>query len=225
VNRKERLRNDLKSIKNFYGKWTLPWALFIFFIISILLFLFNPIIQRDALFWFFSSISQSMAAVFAIIGMFAIFRYEYLSNRLNEDFKTLRDEIGVISFPISTVAYRSFHVNNALLAFLEKYFKDLEENRQEVPTPYTNVRVYTMLISKNQGVRDATKELAMIPMTEILISFVLSIFSLLAISTYFSASATINHWGVVAIFLTLFFIVLSMISIMKYFITCFPRVR
>lgn len=51
-------------------------------------------IGKTALFYFFSSIAQSMAAILALAGTFAIFKYSLLNNRKEENERGLRQLLG-----------------------------------------------------------------------------------------------------------------------------------
>jgi uncharacterized integral membrane protein len=71
-----------------------------FIIVSAILIVFLPLfyftnlllIEEKMLFWLFSATSQSMAALFAIVGMFSVFRYQDIQNRLRNKIDVLKEK-------------------------------------------------------------------------------------------------------------------------------------
>jgi hypothetical protein len=49
-------------------------------------------IDKEMLFWLFSASSQSMAAIFAVVGIFAAYRLQFLDNRLRNMYDCLKNK-------------------------------------------------------------------------------------------------------------------------------------
>ena len=92
-----------KGINASIGKNTLklyvPHRLFTLILtISLLAFIalyifYSDMIEREMLFWFFAATSQSMAALLAIIGMMAVFRYQDMQMRLRNLYDSIKKYI------------------------------------------------------------------------------------------------------------------------------------
>ena len=47
-------------------------------------------LSKETLYWLFSASAQSMAAIFGVLGMFAVFRFQILNSKLKNLYDTLR---------------------------------------------------------------------------------------------------------------------------------------
>ncbi len=204
-------------IKDKFCKWT-------FIILSAILLVFLPLlyfkdlllIEEKMLFWLFAATSQSMAALFAIVGMFAVFRYQDLQNRL-------RNLIDVLKYKFQSGSLKSFFGNTESLSWsdseiVHKAKEKLDERKEEsTHRIINNLELDIMEIESHKEVRNNVRVHAKIPMISILITFMISIFSL-----PFTAFLSWNCLGLVILIFIFELITFSMISIFKYFMISVP---
>lgn len=184
--------------------------------LPLLYFTGHLIIEEKMLFWLFAATSQSMAALFAIVGMFAVFRYQDIQNRL-------RNKIDVLKEKFQSGAW------NAFFGYTETYSWDdseiidrakekLREKEDEEPhVILNNLDVDITIIESHMIVRDFIRVIASIPMISILLTFMISIFSL-----PFTVCLSENCLGLVILIVILVLITSSMISVFKYFMISVP---
>lgn len=175
------------------------------------------IIEEKMLFWLFAATSQSMAALFAIVGMFAVFRYQDIQNRLRNRIDVLKEKFQSdqwINFFGGPIESRCWNDSEVVYKAKEK----LDERKEESPhIVYNNLEVDIMEIESHKDVRDYVRVYAKIPMISILITFMISIFSL-----PFTAFLSEDCFGLVILILILDLISFSMINIFKYFMISVP---
>lgn len=204
-------------LKDNVCKWT-------FIIISVILLVFLPlfyltsllIIEEKMFFWLFAATSQSMAALFAIVGMFAVFRYQDIQTRLRREIDVLKAKFkseGWILF---------FGITNADCwedsTFVARAKEKLDEKREESSHRiYNNLDVDIKIIESHEETRNYIRVIAKIPMISILITFMISIFSL-----PFTGCLSKNYLGLGILIVILVLIAFSMISILKYFMISVP---
>lgn len=168
------------------------------------------------LFWLFAATSQSMAALFAIVGMFAVFRYQDIQTRL-------RREIDVLKSKFKTHDWtRFFGITDADCwedsTFVARAKQKLDEKREESShIIYNNLDVDIKIIESHEETRNFIRVIAKIPMISILITFMISIFSL-----PFTSSLSKSYLGLGILISMLLLIIFSMISIFKYFMISVP---
>lgn len=195
-----------------------------FIIVSAIILIFLPllyftghlIIEEKMLFWLFAATSQSMAALFAVVGMFAIFRYNDIQNRL-------RNKIDVLKNRFKSEGWIRFFGetdpdcwDDSII--VDKAKEKLREKEDESPhVIYNNLDVDTLIIESHMGTRDYIRVHARIPMISILLTFMISIFSL-----PFTARLSENCLGLVILIGILMLITSSMISVFKYFMISVP---
>lgn len=180
----------------------------------------NLAIEKNMLFWFFAATSQSMAALFAVVGMFVVFRYQYLQT-------ILRHQIDVLRNNFFTKEWKGFFgrfntsilTDSELLSKSENLLKDKKEESSH--RAYNNLSVSVLVIRSNEKVRDNIKALAKIPMIAILITFLISVFSLLITNVYFSI-CSVNSFGLAIILTMLILVTFSMSSIFRFFMLSIP---
>jgi len=159
-------------------RWTfIIVSAIILFFLPVLYFTGHLITEEKMLFWLFAATSQSMAALFAIVGMFAVFRYNDIQNRL-------RNKIDILKEKFQSGAWKAF------FGYTESYCWDdseivararekLREKEDESPhVIYNNLDVDTLIIESHMGTRDYIRFIASVPMISILLTFMISIFSL-----------------------------------------------
>ena len=204
-------------LKDKICKWT-------FIIISAILLIFLPllyftghlIIEEKMLFWLFAATSQSMAALFAIVGMFAVFRYNDIQNRL-------RNKIDVLKNRFKSEDWIHFFGKTDADCWddsiiVDKAKEKLKEKEAEDPHAiYSNLDVGITVIKSNMETRDYIRFIASVPMISILLTFMISIFSL-----PFTVCLSKNCLGLVILIIILVLITSSMISVFKYFMISVP---
>ena len=80
------------NLKKYLQNWYFYISISIVSIVFILAYFLDlEVFKRDMLLWFFAATSQSMAALFAVVGMFLVFRYQDLQNRLSHYNQILRN--------------------------------------------------------------------------------------------------------------------------------------
>lgn len=175
----------------------------------------NLAIEKNMLFWFFAATSQSMAALFAVVGMFAVFRYQNFQTILRHQFDILRKYF--LSKEWQNFFGRfdiSIFTDSELLSKSENLLEDKKEESSH--KAYNNLSVYVQVIKGNKRIMDNIKTRARIPMIAILLTFLVSIFSLLLINVFFSI-CSINSFGSAVILIMLVLIIYSMVSIFRFF--------
>ncbi len=216
--KKSKFKEGIKPyLKDKICKWT-------FIIISAILLIFLPllyftghlIIEEKMLFWLFAATSQSMAALFAIVGMFAVFRYNDIQNRLRNKIDVLKNRFKLEGW------IRFFGRTDADCwddsEIVDRAREKLKEKEDEDPhVIYNNLDVNTLIIESHMGTRDYIRVYASIPMSSILMTFMISIFSL-----PFTARFSENCLGLVVLIVILVLITFSMISVFKYFMMSIP---
>lgn len=204
-------------LKDKICKWT-------FIIISAILLIFLPlfyftghlIIEKKMLFWLFAATSQSMAALFAIVGMFAVFRYNDIQNRL-------RNKIDVLKNRFKSEDWIHFFGRTDADCWDDSEIVDRAREKlgeKEAESPhiiYNNLEVDTLIIESHMETRDYIRVIARIPMISILMTFMISIFSL-----PFTVCLSKYCIGLVILIVVLVLITSSMISVFKYFMISVP---
>ncbi len=198
------------------------WA---FILLSAILLAFLPLfyfkglllIEEKMLFWLFAATSQSMAALFAIVGMFAVFRYQDIQNRLRNRIDALKEKFQSGNWRSFFGAYmesRGWDDSEIVYKAKEKLREKEEESTHRI---YNNLEHDIIEIESHENTRNFVRIYAKIPMISILITFMISIFSLPF--TVFLSGKCIGLGILIVIFELITF---SMISIFKYFMISVP---
>jgi sterol desaturase/sphingolipid hydroxylase (fatty acid hydroxylase superfamily) len=177
-------------------------------------------IEKNMLFWFFGATSQSMAALFAVVGMFVVFRYQDLQTRLRHYFEILRNNFLSSEWQ---EYFGNIEVNTMSDSEILDKSKSLLEDKKDEPTykAYNNLDVYVVVIESHIRIRNKVIVLAKVPMIAILITFIVSIVSLILINVYLSISS-LSPFGLVIVLITLILIIFSMTSIFRFFLLSMP---
>lgn len=214
------------NLKKYLQNWYFYISISIVSIVFILVyFLDSEIIKRDMLLWFFSATSQSMAALFAVIGMFLVFRYQDLQSRLSHHNQIFRNNFMSQEWrQFFGYMHEDFSVfsDSELLDRAERYLEEKKDESQD--RAYNNLEVMTVVIKSHMDVVNNIINLARIPMIAILLTFLVSIFSIIFVNTYFSLFS-INILGLVVILIVVVLIIFSMTSIIKFFMLSIPTKR
>ena len=107
-----------------------------------------------------------------------------------------------------------------LLSKSESLLKEKEKESHH--RAYNNLDVSVLVIRSNEKKKNSIKILAKIPMAAILITFLMSIFSLLITNIYFS-KCTVSSLGLLIILIMLIFITFSMSSVFRFFMLSVPE--
>ena len=173
-------------------------------------------IEKETLFWFFSTISQSMAALFAVVGMFAIFRIQAIEiklidygNALKHKFKSPYwrdrfDELDVDCWRHSDILKKA----KGQLKIAEERHK-----RGDFPSPIIrDLKDRITQISLTEKSRTVLSYSLLIPMATILITFITSICCL-----PLSAAFSINFSRFVILLIIIILITFSSVSLYRFF--------
>lgn len=211
----------IEGIKPYLRDKVCRWT---FIIVSAIILIFLPllyftghlIIEEKMLFWLFAATSQSMAALFAIVGMFAVFRYNDIQNKL-------RNKIDVLKNRFKSEDWIHFFGRTDADWWDDSIIVDKAKeklNEKEGASPhliYNNLEVGIKVIKSNMETRDYIRFIAGVPMISILMTFIISIFSL-----PFTVCLSKNCLGLVVLIVILVLITSSMISVFKYFMISVP---
>jgi len=211
------------NLKKYLKNWCFYISVSIVSIVFILIYFFClEIFKREMLLWFFAATSQSMAALFAVVGMFLVFRYQDLQSRLSHYNQILRNSFMSPEWrQFFGYKHEDFSVfsDTELLSRAERYLEEKKDESQH--RAYNNLEVTILVIKSHMDVRDNIINLARIPMIAILLTFLFSIFSIIFMDIYFSLFS-INILGFAAVLIIVVLIIFSTTSIIKYFMLSIP---
>ena len=169
-------------------------------------------ITKEMLYWLFAATSQSMAALFAVVGMFAVFRYQNLDNKLRSIYDSMKRKFlsgewehyfGFTEpkgWEDSTVADRA-----------EKLLKTKES---KLPGALEGEISWNILKIKHyEKARDEVLVRARIPLVAVLITFIFSI-----IFIPLAESISKNIFGLIILLVMLALITFSMVNLFYYLI-------
>ncbi len=176
--------------------------------------IYPDMIEREMLFWFFAATSQSMAALLAIIGMMAVFRYQDMQMRLRNLYDSIKGYIsgGEILHYFSNQNPASWE-DSTIVSRVKELIKNKPDNLPEQIE--NNLDVSVIVMESHERLRGDIVELAKPPVLTILITFMVSVFSILFVNIFFSQ----YHLNLIGLIITLFMIVLitsSILFIVKY---------
>jgi len=104
--------------------------------------------NETALYYFFSSIAQSMAAIIALVGTVAIFRYSFLVDKLKRIRETIKEKFATNAWLYFSgwANSRSWH-DEEVLVYLEEFLKN-----ERLPAPIRNDANVCMIELKSDQV-------------------------------------------------------------------------
>ncbi len=181
---------------------------------AILFFYLSDILRitKEMLYWLFAATSQSMAALFAVVGMFAVFRYQNLDNKLRNiyDMARIKFSSGKWAAYYHSVAPESWEdsdiANKAENLLKMKEIKLPERTEADIAWDILTIRHY-------EKARVEVLVRAKIPLVAVLITFIFSI-----IFIPFAESISKNIFGLIILLVMLALITFSMINLFYYFI-------
>ncbi len=226
-------KSDSKESKPKYFSFIVISLIAIPISIFILLKIFNLFsVTERMLFWFFAASSQSMAAMFAVVGVFAVFRFQAQENKLRNLYELFKNWIGLRQSQLYPLQDRKkwdvFIMENDRNLLVETgwdttLWKDesvLEMGKgilNAIQSSNINKGVVRALkeriveIEYQEKSRNNIQESMKIPMLAILVSFMLS-----TISLVLTVKISCSIAGFVIVMVMLAMIAFSVISVYKY---------
>jgi len=214
-------KERVKILKNkilFYRKTILHYLIMLIIVFieitAILIFYQLDILQinKEMLYWLFSSTAQSMAALFAVVGMFVVFRLESIKTKLRNCYDLLKLKFssnGWIYY-FGLINADCWHDDNILSCAEYR----LDEKKDRLSGNIKNdLQASIIEISHLEKARDNVIFTAKIPLLAVLITFVLSI-----IFISFTESISKNVIGLIILILILALITFSVIGLFYYLI-------
>jgi hypothetical protein len=167
-------------------------------------------LNEGMFYWLFAASSQSMAALFAVLGMFAVFRYQILESRLRNLYDSLKNKFNSDEWRYYFGMTNADCWEDALIA--NKAEENLNSRANKLPkTIEHNLRVDILIIRSHEKARDYVLLKAKIPLISVLTTFMMAIFFL-----PFSGSIAKNFVGLIILMIILIFITFSMITILYF---------
>ena len=182
-------------------------------IVTILITYFQGLLklEKEMLFWLFAATSQSMAALFAVVGMFSVFRLETIQSKLRNRYGLLIRKFlsDVWMHYFGDIGADRWHDND--IKKKAEYYLSLKEER--LPAAMKNDLQRSIIeISHFEHSRDKFPKRARNPMVAIFFTFMMSVLFL-----PFSNSLSDNLFGLGSLIILVTFISFSMINIYGYF--------
>ena len=137
-------------------------------------------ITKEMLYWLFAATSQSMAALFAVVGMFAVFRYQNLEDKLRNLYDSLKNKF-------SSGKWITYFGDTGSGCWEDPTIADragslLKEKEDTLPKKIGNdLMVSVLTIMSHERSRDEVLARTKIPLVAVLITFIFSIIFILAI--------------------------------------------
>jgi len=169
-------------------------------------------ITKEMLYWLFAATSQSMAALFAVAGMFAVFRYQNLDNKL-------RNIYGMAKIKFSSGKWAAYYHSVAPECWEDSDIANKAENllkMKEIKLPgavEAGIAWDILNIRHYEKARDEVLVRAKIPLVAVLITFIFSI-----IFIPLTESISKNIFGLIILLVMLALITFSMVNLFYYLI-------
>lgn len=169
-------------------------------------------ITKEMLYWLFAATSQSMAALFAVVGMFAVFRHQNLDNKL-------RNIYGMAKIKFSSGKWAAYYHSAAPECWEDSDIANKAENllkMKEIKLPgavEADIAWDILNIRHYEKARDEVLVRAKIPLVAVLITFIFSI-----IFIPLTESISKNIFGLIILLVMLALITFSMINLFYYLI-------
>ena len=191
----------------FFNKWIF---IIIFSVLTIFVFLklrFPSDFTENMMFWFFSATAQSMAALFAVGGVFAVFRFQAQENKLRNLYDTNKKRFSILNWQAYIADIDTEFWTDS--EFLEKSKKILEKNPKN--SIKQKIQMIIIEIEKEETLKKNILKNLKIPMVAILLTFLISIISL-SLTEILSK----NIIGNLIILIEIALIIFSIISTYEY---------
>ncbi len=169
-------------------------------------------ITKEMLYWLFSATSQSMAALFAIVGMFAVFRHQNLEHKLRNLYDTVKFKFSSGMNRASFGAMPPEGWEDSSIVNKAEDYLEMKENKVPKNLEF-GLRFSLLDIKFNERARNEVLVRAKIPLATVLITF---IFSIIFIPLVESISK--NIFGIIILLVMLALITFSMINLFYYLI-------
>lgn len=167
------------------------------------------IIDKQMLFWFFASTSQSMAALFAVAGIFAVFRFQVQENKLRNLYDSNKRRFTTHNWSayIGDLEAEFWSDNE----FLDKAKKVLEKTA--IKPIKQKIQGIISEIEKQMDIKNKILNMLIIPLFSVALTFFAAII-------FLPISAQIENRiiGLIVLLIMLVLITFSITSIFKYII-------
>jgi len=182
-------------------------AILVFYLLDVLR------ITKEMLYWLLAATSQSMAALFAVVGMFAVFRYQILESRVRNLYDSLKNKFKSTNWIYYFGATESEGwEDSTIVNRAEDYLK--RKSSRLPKSIETDIEVSTLIIKSHERARDEVLARAKIPLVAVLITFVFSIFFI-----PLTESISKNIFGLIILMTVSALIMFSMINLFYYLIS------
>lgn len=169
-------------------------------------------LEKEMLYWMFAATAQSMAALFAVVGMFAVFRHQNLSNILRNLYDSLKSMLKTDDFV--------YYIGNTDAQCWDDFIlvsraKEILKNNKErfSKTLAFNLNMDILTIISHERARNNVLKNAKVPLTAVLITFMQAIGFLM-----FTNNIENTLTGLVVLIVMISSITFSMISLFYYLI-------
>jgi len=180
-------------------------------IIFILIYFRNPtIIGKEVLFWFFASTSQSMAALFAVAGMFTVFRFQSQENKLRNLYDSHKKRFSTHNWNAYIGDKNAEFWSDS--EFLDKAKKVL--GKTPIKTIKQKIQEIIFDIEKQEDMKNRILSMVIVPLFAVSLTFIISI-AFIPLSVQIANKII----GLIVIFIMLALILFSITSVFKYIIS------
>lgn len=164
------------------------------------------------LYWLFAATSQSMAALFAVVGMFAVFRYQLLDNRLRNLYDSLKNRFNTPDYIAYFKVHDSLCWEDSIIADRAEYL--LKDKKGDLPDIIeNNLELDIIVMRSHEQTRDLVLSRAKKPLISVLITFMLSVLYL-PFTEYISS----NISGVIVLIIIINMVTISILAIFLYLV-------
>jgi len=167
-------------------------------------------INKEMLYWLFSATAQSMAALFAVVGMFAVFRYQLQEDKLRNLYDNLKTKFSSSNWILYFGARGVKGLEDSIIADRVEELLAMEKSRPSEKIE-NNLIEDVRIIRTHEKARDNVLITAKIPLVAVLITFLLSI-----IFISFTESIARNVSGLIIFIIILALITFSVIGLFYY---------
>jgi len=213
------MKNKIAEIKQsikLYLKVYLFNPFFLFAVLFVLIIFFSlylgnsAIIGKEMLLWFFASTSQSMAALFAVAGVFAVFRFQAQENKLRNLYDSNKRRFSTHNWAAYIGDKEAEFWSDS--EFLDKAKKVLEKT--PIQTIKRKIHEIISDIEKQEDIKNRILTMLIIPLFAVALTFFLAI-AFLPISVQLANRVI----GLIVLLGMLVLILFSITSIFKYIIS------